>query len=1529
MAAKVNTKFVAILAGTLVLVFAGTTATWLWLKNKSGDDNERKGDVLMAAGNFEEAEKLYGKAVNRQRANVTRLEKWHKALSNLIPPTQTAYEQKFHTEYTMSTKELARLKGTDIAAHRAWLELLIERIAGSRFDTQNYLQVLTEVDNALASFSPPNPDGPEQILRRYSGLALVRIMASAPEVTDEQIKRAKEDLDAAAKADPKDVDVQLARVGWHSTQAGRANRARRPEQEKAWREQSKQLFAEVAAQFPDEPRVLVMGIREHVDQVYQQAGLSDPGLSEADRKARSAQMQEKIKAMTAELDAVADKLAAAKDLDSQVVSDFSTLELGIDPASKWARTQKIAIAQLQAHPENAMMHNLLAVTLGEMGQVSEGIAQYQKIIDLPPRPLSTAGLRLFAVQAGATIAQADLALQEWFTLEDDAKKQEVMTRVKGYRAKVAERGIRDDVPAVMLVDAKIKVSENEWAAANKLLVRFFDAIGGERHPDALLIHAQVLLQLNQPGAAMAAVNKLEQLEPNNLTAMTIHARALHALENKPEAIKKLEEVLALAPDNTEIQGILTAWREDLNPETISDPIARDLTMLGQPRPDGVPRDVVAELQALAVKYEYDPRIVGQLAQLLMEKNDKAGAADAVAKSIAKNPDNKGLQQLQRAISAEDTAGALIEIVDAASYPDEEKVVRKYAIMRSYERKDEASQLLKGAIAKHPNDPRLIELAFLEAIERRDETGANALAESAARVDADSAEGLTYRARVFIMQERLPDAAAILQQATSRRVVSPEVWRLLARVQARLGRDLEAVKGYQESLRLRPNDRSTLVEYIDYVAGFDGPRALQIANEFINYGKGDPTFDNIHLQLQGRVGDKNAAIEARKKLAETKPDDLNNLGSLATLYLDLKQYDTARTLIDKIKVKQDSVAITLLEARWYIEQRSLTDAKRVMEDYLARQDQSKLTIDPFLSFGQFLVQHNQPDEGLAMMDRARPFQEAKRAEVDRTLGDTLAGQGRAEAAAEAYERVLAAGGEDPKNLVHLRLAEMYARQEKFKEADEILTKMNAAGDKESATAILLAADCAAGVKDEKRARDLLNRAVATFPDDPLVYVKRAEFLAQRPEEFRDAMSDFDAALRVRPGFARALQMRAAIYLQRADLDKAFADLQALVRANPRMVDIRDTLISDLLKRERGVQAVQIADDAVAANPGDVLTLVRMSDLFRANEQWAEGARYARMAWEISKQYDVGIRYLDALLNDPAGNLITAADVLKVFQDEIASRPAMLISRAKLAARRNPAAATRNQQIFDDMLMALNLIPPERLDQLLAWRRDARRIFVQPRDAVKFYADIAAKSPLRDWALYFLADVLITTEATFIDGLKNLDALAQGAADENVRVLSHRLKGQAFLAGKKYQEAADAWAAGLKAYPEDWEMNNNIAFVLVHNLGKAEEALPYAEAAVKSNPTNADALDTLGAVYLALKRYDEADRMLEHAIIRAGSAITRLSPTIHMAALKLAQGDKEAAQRIVKEVEAMLLNVDRAQATDYRTQIEGIQKQIDAK
>jgi tetratricopeptide (TPR) repeat protein len=161
--------------------------------------------------------------------------------------------------------------------------------------------------------------------------------------------------------------------------------------------------------------------------------------------------------------------------------------------------------------------------------------------------------------------------------------------------------------------------------------------------------------------------------------------------------------------------------------------------------------------------------------------------------------------------------------------------------------------------------------------------------------------------------------------------------------------------------------------------------------------------------------------------------------------------------------------------------------------------------------------------------------------------------------------------------------------------------------------------------------------------------------------------------------------------------------------------------------------------------------------------------------------------------------------------------------------------------------------------------------------------------------------------------------QSTSNVTLGVNAHRAEGSAFYNHKQYDEALEAWKRGLEKYPDDWEMNNNVAFVLSKMLGRHADAVPFAEHAAKMNPNSPEIQDTLGVVYTMTGQHDKARLALQKALdeSRAGSD-SQVTILVHLALLDLALGNKEAAAARAKEAED-ILNVMPAQRQSLKDEV----------
>ena len=221
MASRVNTKFVVQLSVVLVLAFAGVGASAFFLLRNSGDDLARAGDKKMLAGDYKMASELYSKAVNKEKTNVAFLEKWRDALKGLVPETQVKYSDAY-AKYLMALRQLAIVRPDAVEDQATYLELRQASLGPVVYDRGGYDFVLREADTLLALHTTDADPAMGDRLRRYRGLVRLRLAAESPDAKPELIQGAKEDLEAALRANPADTETAVALENWYELQAAKA-----------------------------------------------------------------------------------------------------------------------------------------------------------------------------------------------------------------------------------------------------------------------------------------------------------------------------------------------------------------------------------------------------------------------------------------------------------------------------------------------------------------------------------------------------------------------------------------------------------------------------------------------------------------------------------------------------------------------------------------------------------------------------------------------------------------------------------------------------------------------------------------------------------------------------------------------------------------------------------------------------------------------------------------------------------------------------------------------------------------------------------------------------------------------------------------------------------------------------------------------------------------------------------------------------------------------------------------------------------
>lgn len=1500
---KVNTKFVILLSAGAIVIVGGLTAMGYFIMLRSASDLYKSGDKKMAEGSIEAAELLYSKAVNKEQTNVEAIEKWRDCLVKWTPETRAKLEGKYSQAYVPALRQLSLVKATDLAAHRAYLDELWSQMANINPPRGMLDNLASETTRILSYFRSQPEDGAWSVLKRYRGLAMVRAMGISTDVKPEEIEQAKTDLETALKIDPKDAECAIAVHDWYLSQSRTAQERLQKGEATKLKTQGVDFLREFAKTSDSQSvKGLVLIHDLEAAQVAAAAG-----------KSSNLAAAEAVQAATTALVPRLDEIAAAFDtpepltLTLPALQRFQQLEQTIDPKSRLARTLAVSDKLVAKYPDNSALLLMRARMLGSKPAYAEAIDAMEQIKSLPAVPISQEAVRRYMMKTEATFWQASYSLRMLDEAKDQAGRDKLLAQAAKYRQELAGQ-VPDGSPQLKLIDGTIAYAKRDWQAAYRLLLDYTRAVN-DSDVDALWTLANSALALQRPGEARDYIMKVREMIPSASGPVLVQAQIEAQLGNRELASQMVQAILDIDPQNEQARSVMNRIKmvqgEDVEG---GDPITALLskaqalaTGQGLEAPN-IPGAVEMLVKACK-EHNYEPRLVGGAVRGYVRLDLKKDAMALVDEALAARPGDKDLTELKSALAANDPVGYTIaKINENKDASDFDKAIGRYNVYRGAGMTKEAkAELLKADVIK-PDDNDVVSQLFTLAIENKEYTEAASYIKRAESKNYDQFNGRFWQARLLAAQDLHREAAQLLDSMSqgSKGAFPVEFYRFMGRELAQSGRISDALRAFDDALRIRPNDVGTVIDAISVLAqNGRGEEALTRAQAAQSFARDNERFFNLWLDLEAAAGNRDFATDAREKLAEREPGNRNNRIALAIMYVDRRDFDKARPLIDSLRKERDDLQMALVDARWSIEQRQMDAALKTINDFLNRQDPKEVGYVPFVAAGQFIAERGDVDAGLALMERGRPFQDPKVMEVERSIGDMLTNRGMRDKAVDYYRRVVDSGADGPKQEVRLRLAEIYSMIGRHDDAKIMIDGVTY--DDGGPDILLLKGDLARRRGDSKAAHEAFDQAVAKFATSPLVYIHRGQF-AQSEDRNDDARSDFDAALRIDPNDANALQSRASLFQQMGNLDAALKDLRQALKGNENLDTLRQALMSTLVDLKRASEAEEIGDEAVKARPNDSTLRMGLGQVFMTKGEWTRAQRFLSQAWALDKRVDVAYSFLSSLLN--ATDVTAAAQqdaegVLRELGPKVEDSAELLVSRAKLFAIRG-----RRQEAERDLAASLGKVNFDDVGKAVGWMGEARRIIPKVQDLARILEVQTIQGRAKLWADFYRGSVLMEDPAQIDTALALLQKVITTDKEPAAVQLSYRLLGSGYFGLRKYEDAAKVWGEGLKRFPNDWEMNNNLAYCLAKQMQKYDEALVYANAATKLNPQSGDAWDTMGYIYLQLGKLTEADTALDKAAGVVRTPNTTIAVFLHYGELRVAQQQFDKARDLAAAAEKIL-------------------------
>ncbi len=335
-----------------------------------------------------------------------------------------------------------------------------------------------------------------------------------------------------------------------------------------------------------------------------------------------------------------------------------------------------------------------------------------------------------------------------------------------------------------------------------------------------------------------------------------------------------------------------------------------------------------------------------------------------------------------------------------------------------------------------------------------------------------------------------------------------------------------------------------------IAGGQREEALIFARKNQNVGVQDAEFVDAWLGLEAVAvgGDRAKALQMRDQLAKRSPDNERNNVSLVMLLLDAQRWADARTMIDKLRGSADRPSYVELDVRWSTAQNNMRNAIETFNRWVTTLPADKHTEAPYISLAGIFMDYGKYDAAILSLEDGRKHQDPKTMGADRKLGEVQFLTQRYAQCIETYNRVLAADPKDPEYRVSGQIVEAYIRLSKFADAKKLIDALGG-GVESNSRMLLLKAEILAGLGQLEEAGRTYDAAVAAAKEDPIGYIKRAEFLGRDPQRMGDAQQDLRQALALSPRLLGARRLLTDLHMRRNEPDKAVEVLREGLRADP--------------------------------------------------------------------------------------------------------------------------------------------------------------------------------------------------------------------------------------------------------------------------------------------------------------------------------------------------------------------------------------------
>lgn len=1580
MANQVNKKFVLILAGSIVAACLVLAFLASYVLASRAPKLVAEGDELLMRGEFVQAASKYSRAVNKNPGNNEWLDKWRVALLQTTPATEGAYEQAYN-QYRGLMGRMAENQPGNPEAQLAFLMILEDRIrrfdGGSEQGLLAFESVIDQRINGLEGAITQMSDGPEKQASQMgvSRLRGMRGLAGASRIErtriePEEIQRIIADLEAGIEVDPDDWRYPHALTRIHREELSRMIRTGRslPEEVAAARALVDSSLASLIERFGDVPQVQYLRIVTEGDDRFA-AATTRESRTEAIERTR-----EDFRGLLSSL-----MEADANQLDQDLLGQVSANVRRFTMQDEYDSMLSVFDRAVESSPNNSQLIFLKAEFLQEIRRLDEAMEVYSSIGEMQRPPVSLDGLVLERVKILALNGQVRTMIVKHELESDPQAKSEALAQAKEYLKNLeAQTGIIYE-GLVKRRRGEIALLEGNYGQAVSIFSELVDEVGNT-DPTIMRPIAQALIQLGNTGEARRIFEDLLAAGQRDIQTLLITSELEIALRNFARAELLLEEVLRVDPGNSRATERLALVKAAVSgDESQIGAVNPVVSALLEGRRQIAAGEISAARSTLVDALQNAPgdeRLVRELVGIDLSEGDRDLALSRVEAALLANPDSGQLRAMREGIAVADPLEAALRIVDQSDRDEIEKSLGRFIVYSRFGMPTEAEAAFENAAKINPRDPRLLEIGFERAISRGGQQGiaeAERYATGLIEQSSDEREALVLRGQIELAKGNSNEAERLFNEAVDLVPFDPYARRFLGLAQRANGRIDAAIDSLARAYQGKPDDARIALDYAaTLVSAGRGGEALAVLSPsegHLRFGGEDERIIQLWLTLEAEHGDRERALDVRSRIFENNPLNVANTAVYVDLLMREQRWDDADQTLRLVEELEefDPLRKTQLRAVWLARQGRVEDGRQLIDSYIASLSETDRTIQAFLMAADFERDAGNLEGAIAWLQEGRKYQTDARAEADRQLGDifyrtsqqieqTLSNisaeenperhraltQRRDEflaRAIESYKHVLNLGQGEPDEAVVKRLAEAYMRRGELDLAAEQLSGI-AETDLEG---MLLRAGIAQRRDDIRSARQILDSAVETHPNQPIAFIRRAAVNMEDPTRLLDVVADLDRATKLRPDDLQAWAMLFQVHQMRGEPDAAISTLRQAIDSNPRNTNLKSLAVNVLAQQGRRSEALGMAMEFAREQPDNADWQSRAGFLAYQQGLYRDASGFYRRLYELDPSPENAGDLMNSLLRStppPA-----RADINRLLPAVRQAPPSwrldMLLARAHTFLGQDQEAdqltikafaeAARPYREWAAMGDAAPPIPQINQDpqiEVAGWFSTLVSRFDENSDeSLRYVQRTEALRPLPPILLLYPIQQQLGAGGNPADLLNQLTAQESVATQTPFSALFyHRLRNQIHYSLGNFQEVVYACRAGLELAPNDPELNNNLAYTLAKHLNDPEGATPYAAVAERVAPQNAAVLDTVGWVYLKVGRLQDADRVLERAINFARTPAERLPALLHRGLVKIELDDRDAAERLLRDARASWDNAPTSVRDLYESELRELEDRL---